>query len=140
MPGETFFDTNVLVYLHDHDEPAKRAVAARLVADHAAEGDLTLSVQVLSEFYTAVTRRLRRPLSVKTATEVVRRLSDLRVVPLDGSLVLRAIAASQAWSISYWDALIVETARAAGCTRVLSEDLSHGQDYGGVTVENPFTA
>jgi predicted nucleic acid-binding protein len=35
-------------------------------------------------------------------------------------------------------ARIVLTARALGCTHVLSEDLSDGQDYGGVRVINPF--
>jgi hypothetical protein len=38
----------------------------------------------------------------------------------------------------YWDAAIIEASRAAGCTHVLSEDLSDGQDYGGVQVTNPF--
>ncbi|MGA7703961.1 MAG: hypothetical protein WB998_03585 [Solirubrobacteraceae bacterium] len=32
----------------------------------------------------------------------------------------------------------MEAARTLGCGLVLSEDLSDGQDYGGVSVENPF--
>jgi predicted nucleic acid-binding protein len=40
--------------------------------------------------------------------------------------------------LSYWDAAIIEASRAMGCTHVLSEDLSDGQDYGGVRVTNPF--
>lgn len=36
------------------------------------------------------------------------------------------------------DAAIIEAARNAGCDTVLSEDLNHGQDYGGVRVVNPF--
>lgn len=40
--------------------------------------------------------------------------------------------------ISYWDAAILEAARSAGCEVVLSEDLSDGEDYGGIRVENPF--
>jgi predicted nucleic acid-binding protein len=139
MSGEAlFFDTNVLVYVHDHDEPEKQAVATRLLADHAADGSLTMSVQVLGEWFTAVTRRLARPLPLAAATEIVQRLSVLRIVPLDASVVLRAVAASQAYVISYWDALIIEAARSAGCARVLSEDLNDGQDYDGVVVENPF--
>jgi predicted nucleic acid-binding protein len=31
-----------------------------------------------------------------------------------------------------------EASRAMGCTQVLSEDLSDGQDYAGVQVTNPF--
>jgi predicted nucleic acid-binding protein len=38
----------------------------------------------------------------------------------------------------YWDAAIIEVARATGCDTVFSEDLNDGQDYGGVRVVNPF--
>lgn len=40
--------------------------------------------------------------------------------------------------ISYWDAAIIEAARALECEVVLSEDLNDGQDYADVRVENPF--
>ena len=40
--------------------------------------------------------------------------------------------------ISLWDSLIIEAARQAGCERVLTEDLTHGQVIHGVRVENPF--
>ena len=44
----------------------------------------------------------------------------------------------RALRISYWDAAILEAARALGCDVVLSEDLSDDEDYAGVRVENPF--
>ncbi len=37
------------------------------------------------------------------------------------------------------DAAIVEAARAASASAVVTEDLAEGQDYGGVVVENPFS-
>ncbi len=37
-----------------------------------------------------------------------------------------------------WDAAIIESSRAIGCTVLLSEDLNDGQDYAGVRVTNPF--
>jgi predicted nucleic acid-binding protein len=49
-------------------------------------------------------------------------------------------ATRQRFQISYWDAAILEAARSLGCETVLSEDLGDGQDYAGVTVENPFSA
>jgi predicted nucleic acid-binding protein len=42
--------------------------------------------------------------------------------------------------LNHWDAAILEAARALGCEVVLSEDLSDGQDYAGVRIENPFNA
>ncbi len=52
--------------------------------------------------------------------------------------MLAALAACRRFSISYWDAAILEAGRALGCDVILSEDLSDGQDYAGVRVENPF--
>jgi len=40
--------------------------------------------------------------------------------------------------ISWWDSLIIAAAEACGCTRILSEDLTDGASYFGITVENPF--
>lgn len=56
------------------------------------------------------------------------------------ALVEAALASKIQWQLSYWDAAIIEAARMSGCDTVLSEDLNDGQDYGGVTVRNPFRA
>ncbi len=53
-------------------------------------------------------------------------------------VLLAALATRQRLGISYWDAAILEAGHALGCDRVLSEDLSDGEDYAGVRVENPF--
>jgi predicted nucleic acid-binding protein len=42
------------------------------------------------------------------------------------------------FQLSYWDAAIIAASRVLGCTEVLSEDLSDGQDYAGIRVINPF--
>ena len=137
MTGSAFFDTNVLVYAEDQDEPEKRAIALKLLAEHIAEDDLVLSAQVLNEFYVSV-RRLKRPLDAAQALSALEQLAAFPVVPVTADLVLAAAAASERYHVSHWDALILETARAAGCSVVLSEDLSDEQDYSGVRVENPF--
>jgi predicted nucleic acid-binding protein len=137
MTGSAFFDTNVLVYAEDHGEPEKRAIALKVLADHVASDDIVLSAQVLSEFYVAV-RRLKRPLAAKQALNALEQLAAFPVVPVTADLVVAAAAASERYQVSHWDALILETARASGCTVVLSEDLNDAQDYGGIRVENPF--
>ena len=53
-------------------------------------------------------------------------------------IVRAALVTRARWGLSYWDAAILEAARASGCEVVLSEDLSDQQDYGGIRVENPF--
>jgi predicted nucleic acid-binding protein len=56
----------------------------------------------------------------------------------DAALVLVTAAAARRWQLSLWDALIVEAARRAGATTLLTEDLQHGMDFDGVVVQNPF--
>lgn len=137
MTGRTFVDTNVWVYALDAAEPAKRE-RAREVLEPGPETDMVISSQVLGEFYVVVTRRLARPVSAGEAEQLVDRMSQLPVVPVDAALVRAAIALSRSQSLSCWDALIVAAAQTAGCGRILTEDLAHGAMYGNVRVENPF--
>ncbi len=54
------------------------------------------------------------------------------------ALVRAAIETSKKHQLSYWDACVVEAARALASYTVLTEDLTHGASYNGVTVANPF--
>jgi predicted nucleic acid-binding protein len=132
-----FFDTNVLVYAFDEGEAEKRAVALRLIREHLEEGEGMLSVQVLREFYVSV-RRLSRPLSVaeaETALEIFTRFSPATE---DWRMVVGAIRRSREFMLSFWDALILEAALRGGADTLMTEDLQHGQQIEGLTVENPF--
>ena len=44
------------------------------------------------------------------------------------------------YGFSFYDALIVASALAAGCTRLLSEDLQHGRRVGDLTIVDPIRA
>jgi predicted nucleic acid-binding protein len=44
----------------------------------------------------------------------------------------------EAHTLSFWDALIVEAARIAGASLLLSEDLQAGREIGGIRIRNPF--
>jgi predicted nucleic acid-binding protein len=137
MVDRTFVDSNVWVYTVDAADARKRALATAAVAP-GPERNLVVSAQVLNEFYVVVTRKLETPLSEETAAGLVQQLAALPVVAIDASLVIAAIAGSRDWQISLWDALIVRAAAVAGCSRLLTEDLSDGAVYDGVRVENPF--
>ena len=132
-----FLDTNVLVYVFDHDEPEK-AQRAKDLLEQAKPDELALSAQVLGEFYVTVTRKLRRPLDADLATQAVDWLSLLKVISLDSALVKDAIQISRSSQLSYWDGLIVASAASCGCERLLTEDLNDGQVIAGVRIENPF--
>lgn len=136
-PSRAFLDTNVLVYLFDHDVPEKTERARNLL-EQAEPGELVLSAQVLGEFYVVVTRKLERPLDSSQATQAVDWLALFPVIPIGAGLVKAAIQTSRASQVSYWDGLILATAAAGGCERLLTEDLNHGQVFESVRVENPF--
>jgi len=131
-----FVDTNVLVYLFDNDAPKKQSRARQLLENEAE--DLVLSTQVLGEFYVTVTRKLAKPLAPRVARKAVDDLCALRVRSVRVELVQAAMRRSDASQLSYWDALIVETALDAGTAVLLTEDLQHGQVFDGLRVANPF--
>lgn len=130
-----FLDTNLVVYAFDRADQAKQRVAIEVLE---GKERLVVSSQVLLESFWVLTRRLAEPLDENQASEVIDQLCTLPVVSTDPQLVQRAIKTSLRYDIAIWDALIVEAARAAGCHRVLSEDLQTGQDFDGVVIENPF--
>ena len=138
MADRAFLDTNVLVYMYDLSAPAKRTTARRLVRSGIERATLVISVQVLGEFFSAVTRRIPNPLSAEEAAQEVDRIAVLPVVGIDTAIVRRGIYTHKRYGIAYWNALIVATAERAGCTQIISEDLNAGQSYNGIVVENPF--
>ena len=131
-----FVDTNVLVYLFDSDAPEKQSRARDLVREERDR--LVVSVQVLGEFYVTVTRKLAVPLSVAAAAQAVDVLCELQVQALHPSLVRSAVRRSQSSRLSYWDALIVETALNAGADVLFTEDLQDGQAIDSLRIINPF--
>ncbi len=71
MSDKYFADTNVLVYSFDTCDPAKQQVAQTLLETLGSAGNLTLSTQVLQEFFVTVIRKLKPPLTPEYAYELV---------------------------------------------------------------------
>jgi predicted nucleic acid-binding protein len=132
-----FVDTNVLLYAISTDPgEAEKAGLAQAILECS---DLALSVQVLQEFYVQATRAGRPDaLTHQQAADLVEAFTRFAVQATTWPLVRRALVTRARFGLSYWDSAIIEAARALGCREVLSEDLSHEQDYDGVTVVNPF--
>ena len=132
-----FVDTNVLLYAVSRD-PAEQD-KAKTANDILAERDLALSVQVLQEFYVQATRASRPDaIGHQQAVLLIESFRRFPVQDITTGIMLAALGARQRFQLPYWDAAIIEAARAMGCTQVLSEGLSDGQDYDGIRVANPF--
>ena len=136
MPVERFFDTNVLLYSYDLDEPAKRLIAKSLVEEALRQpGHTAISVQVLQEFQVNFVRKSH------TAAEAATLLEDFTMWPvIDNTLALfrLGISLQARWQLSLWDAMILAAAKTSGAKELITEDFSHGQDYGGVRAISPF--
>jgi predicted nucleic acid-binding protein len=134
----TFVDTNVLVYARDTSEPDKQPRAAAWMA-HLWEAQAgRTSVQVLNEYYVTVTHKLSPGLDRAIARADIRDLTTWRPTAVDHATVETAWGLEDRFSLSWWDSLIVASAIGLGCDRLLTEDLSDGQDFDGVVVVNPF--
>lgn len=138
MTGPCFVDSNVLVYFRDSSEAQKQVKAAAWMAFLWERRLGRLSVQVLNEYYTIVTRKLAPGLSREAARSDINDLLCWRPLPLDERVVQKAWSLEDRFSLSWWDALIVSAAQLAGCALLLSEDLQDGQDLGGIQVVDPF--
>jgi predicted nucleic acid-binding protein len=73
--------------------------------------------------------------------EIHQLIDDLSVWPVvDNTLMIlkMALAEQVRWQLSLWDAMILAAARSVGVSELVTEDFSHGQNYGGIRAVNPF--
>jgi len=136
MSDRVFVDTNVFVYADDRSARTKRVRARTVLSELIRAKRAVVSTQVMQEYFAAAIKKLG--LSPERARIRVERLNRLDVVLIRPELILGAIDLCRLHALSFWDALVVRSASAAGCGRLLSEDMQDGQTIDGVRIENPF--
>ena len=138
-PGE-LVDTNVFVYAHDSTDAGKQSRALELIEELLGRGVLTVTPQVLNEFYVRATRINKPPaLSHDAATEIVRDLAtSAEVLPLTAAVRLRALDGAGRYGISFWDALLWAAASENGVTTIYTENLPGAPIISDVRYINPF--
>jgi predicted nucleic acid-binding protein len=140
-PTEVMFvDTNVLVYAHDASETIRQPVAQALLAELWRNRVGALSTQVLQEFYVVATRKFEPPMPRRQARQLVDAYSHWQLIHVDVPLIISASLLEERHSLSFWDALIVEAARRASATRLLTEDLQAGRRIDKMLIDNPFAS
>lgn len=138
MPDKCFVDTNVLMYAHDTTAGVKHERARALVERLWHDRSGVVSTQVLQELVVNLRRKVRRPVDIRTAREIVADYLAWEVQVNTGASVVEALEIEERHGLSFWDALIVHAAERAGAAVLYSEDLSDGQRYGSVRVINPL--
>jgi predicted nucleic acid-binding protein len=127
-----FADTNIVVYAVGQDSD-KRTKARQILAQ-----GVIVSSQVINETVSVLTPK--QGANLVAAHEVAESLLELcEVAPVDESTIREAIRLVRRYRLSHWDSLIVVAALLAGCEKLYSQDMQHGQVFDEqLKVINPF--
>ena len=133
-----FVDSTTLLYTLDPTDAAKRARCVTWLKSLRLLGALTMNLQVLNETYWVVSRK---PAFGEARGGIRAHLGDYAIwttAPLNVETLVAGWRLQDRFQVSFWDALLLASANAAGCAFFLSEDLNDSQVYGGVRVIDPF--
>jgi len=136
MSGKCFVDTNILFYAHDRQAGPKHHRAKQLLIELIDTDAGVLSIQVLQEFCVNLRRKGR--LAAGETRRVIEDFLDWEIIVNTTESVLGALEIESQHGVSFWDALIIYAAQAAGADILYSEDLGDGQMFGSVRVVNPL--
>lgn len=139
MSDRFFLDTNIFVYSFDKNARKKADRAAKLIRRAIEVGHGIVSYQVVQEFFNVALRRFAEPMSGADAEQYLSTtFRPLLAVHSSHGLYSRALQLAREHSLSWYDSLIVASAIEGRCGVLYSEDLQHGQRFGGLRIENPF--
>jgi predicted nucleic acid-binding protein len=132
MPDKIFIDSNIVIYAISQAS-SKAHLAAPLFV-----GSPSISTQVLSETANVASKRLG--LSVSEVRKLISSLEAMCTVEIITVTTLyKALDVRERYGFSWYDSLIVASALSAGCHRLYSEDMQHGQLIDSqLSVINPF--
>lgn len=133
--GLICLDTNILVYAVDIDAADKHGIALGIV-ESLTDRSCILVLQTLAEFFHVTARK--NLLSVDDAEAFIASWRDaFPVAAADIDSLGSAIRIVRQRKWSFWDAMLVATARNAGCAVLISEDM-HAGPIDGLEILNPF--
>ena len=128
---DSFFDTNVLIYLLSKDA-AKADRAEALLASGGV-----VSIQVLNEFASVASRKLA--MTIPEIREILSTIQGVCIVkPLDIETHKLGLELAERYGFSIYDGMIVAAAVRAECTILYTEDLQQGQMIAKLQIRNPF--
>jgi predicted nucleic acid-binding protein len=138
MSVRVYVDTNVLIYARDSRFPAKQAQAQVWLRTLARASAMTLGVQVLKEFHAVASHKLG--LGRNLAALATRDLFAWCETSLGLQDVETALQIEGRYQTSWWDALNLASAAAAGCSHFLTEDAQSAPVIEGIKIVPMFSA
>ena len=131
-----FLDTNILIYADACDELKKQEQAIEIIRENIINKSGVISTQVLKEFANVALRKLG--LSPEIVKQRIEFFLNFEIIEISPEIIMQAIDLSSNRKVSFYDALIIETAIISSCETILSEDLQSGAIFNAVRVVNPF--
>ncbi len=139
MSGRFFLDTNVFVYSFDANSPIKASQARKLIRSVIETHAGIVSYQVAQEFFNVALRRFANPMSTADAEQYLSTtFRPLLSVHSSPALYGEALRIAARFRLPWYDSLIVASAIEGQCDVLYSEDFQDGQQFGSLTISNPF--
>lgn len=134
-----FIDTNIFIYAHDESDPRKTKIARDLIIDLTGSKKGCISTQVIHEFCNAAIKKSQIPLKPADLRLIIKDImSPLLAHHPDSAFYIRTLEIYQKYSLSFYDAAIVQAALDLNCAIIYSEDLQHEAKIGKLKILNPF--
>src|SRR5271157_2013828 len=135
-----FLDVNIFVYSFDRSSAAKAQRSTQLIRQAVATRKGIVSYQVVQEFFNVALRRFAQPMTVAEAEQYLGTVfRPLLAVQSSQALYSEALGLKDKHHMSWYDSLIVAAAMEGRCSVLYSEDFQHGQRFGDLQIENPFS-
>ena len=136
MAVRSFIDTNILVYAEASDEPDKQRAALALLKHLFESATGVLSTQVLKEYCNVALKKLKLPPEHIWAQLDLYELFE--IVQVTPAIIRSGLQLHQTRSLAFYDALVLASAQAAGCSVLYTEDMNTNEVVGSVRIVNPL--
>src|SRR5207249_2969557 len=99
-----FLDTNILIYAWDARDHRKQSIARDLIR-RALIGEGLVSQHVLGEFSAVLLHKMKPAPPIPSVVAALDSLANIRLAPSGAGIVRRAVEATGAYGIHFFDAL-----------------------------------
>jgi len=136
MTNRVFLDSNVWVYFFSDDKNYKAGVVQKFLDDNAIKYVFITSCQIVNEVCNVLKRH---GLTEKKIRFVIDEITSICLIQdLSKEISLLASKLREKYSFSFWDSIIVATAKIADCILLVSEDMQDGLVIDQLRIKNIF--
>jgi len=136
MTDKAFIDSNVWVYLFSNDKNPKAKVVEKFIDDNAFTSVFVTSCQVVNEVCNVLKRHGLAEDKIRAVIENITNICLMQDISKE--VCLLASTLREKYSLSFWDSVIVATAKTAGCGFLISEDMHDGLAVDKLRIKNIF--